>query len=104
MASSETPQTTIESVISSPSVLEALANECMGIFRETAAAFRKPVMLYSIGKDTSVLLHLPSKAFTPGLLSFRDESAQLRLSERATRLIDGDKEDSMDKKETEGYF
>ena len=32
------------------------------------------------------------------------EVTQLKLSERATRLIDGDKEDSMEKKKTEGYF
>jgi sulfate adenylyltransferase subunit 2 len=32
------------------------------------------------------------------------EVTELKLSERATRLIDGDKEDSMDKKKTEGYF
>ena len=33
-----------------------------------------------------------------------DEVSQVKLSERATRLIDGDKEDSMEKKKTEGYF
>ena len=34
--------------------------------REVAAEFRKPVMLYSIGKDSSVMLHLARKAFFPG--------------------------------------
>ena len=43
-------------------VLEA---ESIHIFRETAASFRRPVMLYSIGKDSSVLLHLLRKAFFP---------------------------------------
>jgi 3'-phosphoadenosine 5'-phosphosulfate sulfotransferase (PAPS reductase)/FAD synthetase len=64
--SPKTPQTTIGTVISSPSVLDALENESIEIFRETAAAFRKPVMLYSIGKDSSVLLHLARKAIATG--------------------------------------
>ena len=38
--------------------------------REVAAEFRKPVMLYSIGKDSSVMLHLARKAFFPGGLPF----------------------------------
>ena len=38
--------------------------------REVAAEFRKPVMLYSIGKDSSVMLHLARKAFFPGKLPF----------------------------------
>ena len=38
--------------------------------REVAAEFRKPVMLYSIGKDSSVLLHLARKAFAPGRIPF----------------------------------
>ena len=40
--------------------------EAIGILREGAAAFRRPVLLYSIGKDSSVLLHLAMKAFFPG--------------------------------------
>jgi sulfate adenylyltransferase subunit 2 len=55
---------------SSPAVLRALENESIEIFREAAAAFRKPVMLYSIGKDSSVLLHLARKAFAPGPIPF----------------------------------
>ncbi|MCH9719292.1 MAG: sulfate adenylyltransferase subunit CysD [Actinomycetia bacterium] len=47
------------------SVLDALEAEAIHIFRETAAAFRNPVLLYSIGKDSSVLLHLAVKAFAP---------------------------------------
>jgi len=46
--------------------LQRLEAESMFIMREVAAEFRKPVMLYSIGKDSSVLLHLAIKAFHPG--------------------------------------
>ena len=77
---------------STPEILEALENESIEIIRETAAAFRNPVFLYSIGKDSSVLLHLIRKAFYPTpvpfpmlhidttwkfreMLSFRDEMA-----------------------------
>ncbi len=54
--------------ISSPrlSHLRTLEAESIHIFREVAAEFRKPVLLYSIGKDSSVLLHLLMKAFAPG--------------------------------------
>lgn len=45
--------------------LAALEAESIHIFRDVAAAFRNPVMLYSIGKDSSVLLHLLRKAFYP---------------------------------------
>ena len=65
----------------------------MHIMREVAAEFRNPVMLYSIGKDSSVMLHLAMKAFYPAkppfpllhvdttwkfreMISFRDETAQ----------------------------
>jgi sulfate adenylyltransferase subunit 2 len=58
-------------VIRSTSVLQALEDESIEIFRETAAAFRKPVMLYSIGKDSSVLLHLARKAFHPANIPFQ---------------------------------
>ena len=50
--------------------LKALENEAIHIFREVAAEFERPVMLYSIGKDSSVLLHLALKAFHPGKLPF----------------------------------
>lgn len=46
--------------------LRMLEAESIHIFREVAAEFRKPVLLYSIGKDSSVLLHLLMKAFAPG--------------------------------------
>lgn len=48
-----------------PSHLDNLEAESIHIFREVAASFRRPVMLYSIGKDSSVLLHLLRKAFFP---------------------------------------
>lgn len=73
--------------------LQALENEAIHIFREVAAEFERPVMLYSVGKDSSVLLHLARKAFFPGnvpfpllhidtgwkfsqMLAFRDQVAQ----------------------------
>jgi sulfate adenylyltransferase subunit 2 len=51
-------------------VLDELEAEAIHIYRETAAAFRNPVLLYSIGKDSSVLLHLALKAFAPAALPF----------------------------------
>ena len=45
--------------------LDRLEAEAIHIFREVAATFSKPVMLYSVGKDSSVLLHLAMKAFYP---------------------------------------
>lgn len=73
--------------------LKALENEAIHIFREVAAEFERPVMLYSIGKDSSVLLHVARKAFYPGrvpfpllhvdtgwkfkeMIAFRDETAE----------------------------
>ena len=78
---------------SSTAILKELEDDSIEIFRETAAAFRKPVLLYSIGKDSAVLLHLARKAFYPApvpfpllhvdttwkfkeMLTFRDEIAQ----------------------------
>ena len=46
--------------------LDRLEAESIHILREVAAEFRNPVMLYSVGKDSSVLLHLLLKAFAPG--------------------------------------
>ena len=51
-------------------VLDELESEAIHIYRETAAAFRNPVLRYSIGKDSSVLLHLALKAFHPAPLPF----------------------------------
>jgi sulfate adenylyltransferase subunit 2 len=48
------------------STLDRLEAESIHILREVAACFARPVMLYSIGKDSSVLLHLLLKAFRPG--------------------------------------
>jgi sulfate adenylyltransferase subunit 2 len=45
--------------------LDMLEAEAIFIFREAAAQFRKPVLMYSIGKDSTVLLHLARKAFWP---------------------------------------
>ena len=73
--------------------LDTLEAESIFILREVAAEFRKPVMLYSIGKDSSVLLHLAMKAFYPAkppfplmhidttwkfkeMISFRDDTAR----------------------------
>ena len=76
-----------------PPDLRRLEAESIFIFREVAAEFRKPVLMYSIGKDSSVLLHLARKAFYPSplpfpllhidttwkfreMISFRDETAR----------------------------
>ena len=73
--------------------LDALEAEAIYIMREVAAECEKPVMLYSIGKDSSVMLHLAMKAFYPEkppfpflhidttwkfkeMISFRDETAK----------------------------
>ena len=72
--------------------LRALEAESIRIMREVAAEFARPVMLYSIGKDSSVMLHLAMKAFFPSrppfpllhvdttwkfreMIAFRDETA-----------------------------
>jgi len=73
--------------------LRALEDESIEIMREVAAEFRNPVMLYSIGKDSAVMLHLALKAFYPSkppfpllhvdttwkfkeMIKFRDETAK----------------------------
>jgi sulfate adenylyltransferase subunit 2 len=53
-----------------PKHLLRLEAESIEIMREVVAEFRKPVMLYSIGKDSSVMLHLAVKAFHPAPLPF----------------------------------
>lgn len=72
--------------------LRRLEAEAIYIMRETVAAFARPVMLYSIGKDSSVMLHIAQKAFYPSkppfpllhvdttwkfreMIKFRDETA-----------------------------
>ncbi|WP_437166097.1 sulfate adenylyltransferase subunit CysD [Falsiroseomonas sp. E2-1-a20] len=80
--------------------LRRLEAEGIAIIRETFASFRNPVLLYSIGKDSSVVLHLATKAFAPGhlplpllhiatgwdfraMLEFRDR----RAAEAGARLL-----------------
>src|SRR5260370_34108560 len=74
--------------------LKRLEAESIGIMREVAAEFGDPVLLYSIGKDSSVMLHLARKAFFPAkppfpllhidtgwkfrdLIAFHDDTARL---------------------------
>lgn len=91
MAQTETASMPTTSAM--PQHLKRLEAESIEIFREVAATFQKPVMLYSIGKDSSVLLHLAMKAFYPAkppfpllhidttwkfkeMISFRDQRAR----------------------------
>lgn len=60
----------ISATRSLPRHLRRLEAESIEILREVAAEFDRPVMLYSIGKDSSVLLHLAIKAFYPSKLPF----------------------------------
>src|SRR5262249_60565188 len=46
--------------------LRRLEAKSIGVMRDVAAEFRRPVMLYSVGKDSSVMLHIALKAFYPG--------------------------------------
>jgi 3'-phosphoadenosine 5'-phosphosulfate sulfotransferase (PAPS reductase)/FAD synthetase len=79
--------------------LDELEAESIQILRETAASFERPVLMYSIGKDSTVLLHLAMKAFWPAkppfpllhvdttwkfrdIITFRDDTAK-RLAARA---------------------
>src|SRR5947199_3592337 len=50
--------------------LRGLEAESIHILRETAAQFERPVLLYSIGKDSSVMVHLARKAFFPAAIPF----------------------------------
>ena len=58
--------------------LKRLEAEAIHIFRETVAETENPVMLYSIGKDSSVMLRLAMKAFAPGIEAEGDEPPKLR--------------------------
>lgn len=51
--------------------IKQLESESIHIIREVASEFKKPVMLYSVGKDSSVMLHLALKAFAPGKIPFQ---------------------------------
>src|SRR6185312_2522023 len=61
----EVPMSVTTGNRSLPAGLRRLEAESIGILREVAAEFRNPVMLYSIGKDSGVMLHLAMKAFHP---------------------------------------
>ncbi len=50
--------------------LRQLEAEAIHIMREVVSQFERPVMMYSIGKDSSVLLHVARKAFFPGRIPF----------------------------------
>ena len=51
--------------------LETLEAESIYILREVVASFENPVMMYSIGKDSAVMLHLAMKAFAPNKVPFK---------------------------------
>ena len=53
-----------------PKQLERLEAEAIEIMREVVAELKRPIMLYSIGKDSSAMLHLAIKAFYPAPLPF----------------------------------
>jgi sulfate adenylyltransferase subunit 2 len=53
-----------------PEYLAELEAESIYIFREVAAQFERPILMYSVGKDSSVLLRLAQKAFAPGRIPF----------------------------------
>ena len=88
--------------------LDALEEETIFILREVAAAFERPTLLFSGGKDSVVLLRIAEKAFRPGkfpfplvhidtghnfeeVITFRDQ----RVAELGERLIVGSVEDSI---------
>jgi len=56
--------------VTESSHLKRLEAESIDIFREVAAEFQRPALLYSVGKDSCVLLHLAAKAFYPAKLPF----------------------------------
>ena len=56
--------------VSRLSHLQALEAESIQIIREVVSEFQRPVMLYSIGKDSSVMMRLAQKAFYPGPIPF----------------------------------
>ena len=86
--------------------LKLLEAESIHIFREVAAEFERPVMLYSIGKDSSVMLRLAQKAFYPApipfpllhidtgfkfheMLEFRDKMAALKIGRGGVAGLSG---------------
>src|SRR6201993_5226334 len=90
--------------------LETLEAESIHIFREVAAQFERPVLLFSGGKDSIVLLRLAEKAFRPGKFPFpimhvdtghnfaeAIEYRDQRVAELGERLIVASVQDSIDK-------
>jgi sulfate adenylyltransferase subunit 2 len=92
-----------------PGYLRRLESESIHIFREVIAECERPVLLYSVGKDSSVMLHLALKAFAPGkppfpllhiasgwdfreLLEFRDAAARrVRMELLVHRNAEGER-------------
>ena len=70
MASAALAEDPVQTQTARMSHLKQLEAESIHIFREVASEFEKPVMLYSIGKDSSVMLRLAQKAFYPGPIPF----------------------------------
>ena len=72
MSTTATLPHTLERPVTMPPLdhLRSLEAESLHIMREVVAEFERPVMLYSIGKDSSVLLRLAQKAFYPGPIPF----------------------------------
>ena len=90
--------------------LDALESEAIHVMREVAAEFERPVLLFSGGKDSIVLLRLAEKAFRPGRFPFPmmqiatghefpevTEFIHRRVSEIGERLIVASVQDSIDK-------
>jgi len=75
--------------LAAPTHLQALEAEAIHIMREVAAELERPVLLFSGGKDSIVLLRLAEKAFRPAAIPFGDD----RTSEAA-----------MEDRKREGYF
>jgi sulfate adenylyltransferase subunit 2 len=67
---SEAPVTVAATPTTTPTSLDALESESIFVFREVAAEFERPVILFSGGKDSIVMLHLARKAFAPAPVPF----------------------------------
>jgi sulfate adenylyltransferase subunit 2 len=95
--------------VAPPSTLDALESESLHIFREVAGEFERPVLLFSGGKDSIVMLHLARKAFWPGAVPFAlmhvdtghnfDEVIEYRdrvVAEHGLRLVVASVQDAID--------